>query len=1003
MSTGDVLPQNSFGDGGLTAGLASHRILQRPNLVRRDTDQILSYYQSEHAGRGPYDISAVEDNTCLSMPLSRRNSLSSRSNTPSEYSSDSHQNNEQVVKEDLPRSQPPPTSAFSHTRRSSVPSEGGSDRRRLAIVEMDSSAPLSGFHKRSRLDESEERSGSSSRLLSRRGLHVNDLALIAPPDASPKTYTDLTPPPSAPIVAERIIEHVPTSGHHRSASEATYVGARSRLHHKTSRDIGIVGTGGIYSITEGVGASVDLSRHDEYDGLKVPIFQTPAKSRSPSPSATPDLSDSATTSFNESYHATPATASTSMRTPEIGEGKDVGQPVIGPVVMGLNTEGVMRRQPSNPTIHISPSLSPPRQPVSPFVFYEPGVHSTAGPLPPPPRSVFEDDSPVSPPPRPPRLRTPLPPNAHPLDSKAKIEALKESLQLPESVSVVLASRSSSRNVVTRQRQDSELSDASHYTDENESKSADESHHHAKRTKSIHRREGAFPPSSSSVSPSLPLADSDQNRQSYSEDVNPPTLLSETIRLCPEPADITSGEGREATAPSLHREPSWVSLRQEMNRIASPNGGSASSESASIRRSMPKSPSVMSSSPPPPPKHDSWQGGEFASTSKPGNSLKVTLSNLKRFSALPRTPSFTSLSVASRSQRSRTPSPSYPRNIMRSPKPRIKTRYPAALQCQDIVGKKNASERIRLYADRINELAMYDCGLGDWVMTMKLRGTGSRPAQINIAQVTDGEGPALPSSVTINTQPRVPSHGSMASEATFPIRPDASTATDLSSRATGDASSTRSPPPLPYPSLATTPRPPKRTSTLLSPSSSSPRTYQVPLSTGPKASAIGFFASIGRKTSVRKDRGVNTGPSPNVLTKRLPNAKSNPSPPRQIQVTTPPSVPGGPRAVPNKMHRSQTLSMAPPPKPVAPEPVPVSRRNTHRASALNRRPSLFSRSLPAQAQSTSPQFEQQVDKLADLLPHADRQILAAYLRRTGQDMLAIGQYLEDEKSGTLRYD
>jgi len=52
---------------------------------------------------------------------------------------------------------------------------------------------------------------------------------------------------------------------------------------------------------------------------------------------------------------------------------------------------------------------------------------------------------------------------------------------------------------------------------------------------------------------------------------------------------------------------------------------------------------------------------------------------------------------------------------------------------------------------------------------------------------------------------------------------------------------------------------------------------------------------------------------------------------------------------------------------------------------------------------SPEFSRQVDKLADLLPQADRVVLAGYLRRAGQDILAIGQYLEDEKNGTIRLD
>ena len=51
----------------------------------------------------------------------------------------------------------------------------------------------------------------------------------------------------------------------------------------------------------------------------------------------------------------------------------------------------------------------------------------------------------------------------------------------------------------------------------------------------------------------------------------------------------------------------------------------------------------------------------------------------------------------------------------------------------------------------------------------------------------------------------------------------------------------------------------------------------------------------------------------------------------------------------------------------------------------------------------PNFQRQVDTLADLLLHADRTILAGYLRRAGEDILAIGQYLEDEKNGILRRD
>jgi hypothetical protein len=49
----------------------------------------------------------------------------------------------------------------------------------------------------------------------------------------------------------------------------------------------------------------------------------------------------------------------------------------------------------------------------------------------------------------------------------------------------------------------------------------------------------------------------------------------------------------------------------------------------------------------------------------------------------------------------------------------------------------------------------------------------------------------------------------------------------------------------------------------------------------------------------------------------------------------------------------------------------------------------------------PEFNDQVDKLASLLPHANRDVLAGYLQRAGKDLLAIGQYLEDEKNGNIK--
>ena len=70
--------------------------------------------------------------------------------------------------------------------------------------------------------------------------------------------------------------------------------------------------------------------------------------------------------------------------------------------------------------------------------------------------------------------------------------------------------------------------------------------------------------------------------------------------------------------------------------------------------------------------------------------------------------------------------------------------------------------------------------------------------------------------------------------------------------------------------------------------------------------------------------------------------------------------------------------------------------------MARRPSLFNLTQDTVSDGQSdPEFSQQVDKLHALLPHAERDVLAGYLRRAGQDMLAIGQYMEDERTGTIR--
>jgi hypothetical protein len=238
--------------------------------------------------------------------------------------------------------------------------------------------------------------------------------------------------------------------------------------------------------------------------------------------------------------------------------------------------------------------------------------------------------------------------------------------------------------------------------------------------------------------------------------------------------------------------------------------------------------------------------------------------------------------------------------------------------------------------------------------------------------------------TLGVQPRQASRSSANSEASFPTRRlDVTVATDLTLKSMEDVSVPTSPPRLPYPSLAQSQWQSGRSSSSLG-SQSSSRT----LATQNLASRSGgFFSSLGRKASVKKDKSSSNPPL--LSSVKLRNTTTN-VPPRPVNIDTAPSIPGGPRA-PNRAKRSQTIMIS----------SRFSSNTPDRSASLARRPSL--NELSSDSSLVDAEFARQVDKLADLLPRANRSVLAGYLRRAGQDILAIGQYLEDEKNGTVRRD
>ncbi|KAF8974654.1 hypothetical protein BDZ97DRAFT_1935452 [Flammula alnicola] len=808
----------------------------------------------------------------------------------------------------------PSEASSSVTRRSGTPSKG-------AIVQMDSGRQ--GSYK-----SSSEIASSTGSIRLRRG-HKNNLtglALVAPPDAALKSYTQLTPPSTAQSPQDK------EKGHHRSASENPAGSSK-----KASRDTASVGTAqgsktAIPNLSSDNGRTKNTKHEDKNNnnGPRSDVFQRTTIPRTPSPALSKNSNSGTTADANPSMAA--LTTTSPIVTPSIGEGKEIHVPVAGPIVVNLDNlqsrkahSATSWRSDSPTPSHGAASVHATSSPysssaTSSYLRYEPGVHATAGPLPPPPRAMFNIDVSTPPPPRPPRLHSPTP---APTRTRGDIEAVKQALQLPPSVTAVLSSKSSnlSINEPLNHRHSEEEDSAKGMKDADTSESMPQ-------PEPIHRREGATlthsitdsaSSSASSVAqpPSTDSSISTSPEESTSKEEHTPSEVA-----VEDPADIPAvtvvePPPRSNTLPQDKIDHSkfdhWL---KENPHLARPfeDARRSSSLDEPRRESFERPLSPLSAdhtgeAPSPPPK-------SFR------NSLAT---NLKRFSALPRTPSLSSRSgrrsSGSTRYSSRTPSPSF--NLSSHPPfQKIKSTNPAALFCHEVYSQNTTMQRCVIYAAKINELYIHDCGLSEWVVETKSRSQSSQTQR-------------APSTQPFTQQPRHTSRSSMISDATH-------NATGL-------------PPPLPYPSLAMNPPRSQPARSNSSVSSSTPPSSMRSLAPTPSTKGAGFFASLGRKASlsgVRKDRGGSKN-SPSTL---------NISRPININITSPPpSAPGGPRAPPRRPQRSQTFMSS-----VSPTPPADRSRND-----LGRRPSLFNLTLDTVIDiQADPDFAQQVDKLHALLPHAD---------------------------------
>ena len=271
-------------------------------------------------------------------------------------------------------------------------------------------------------------------------------ALVPPPNTNqvslPDIYSSLPLSPSSPSSSTTHSPTTPKLTHSPSSSEPEKPRtARSRGHSSTpSRDVGIVGT---------------LTRRDPPQDTaqdapscyQPPIFQTPS-SRS---SSLDTRSTSVDTTSLESYPFSQTASSGETHVPPTAMPASV-EPINDAHVtngLGIHTQphsthpldtSLPHAQPvDNPEqSRPSPAATPPSvsTPPSAYLFYQPGVHSKAGPLPPPPRAMFDIDFNAPPPPRPPRRRSPSPLTLQ----KAPGDAA------PASVTVRLASKASAASI-----------------------------------------------------------------------------------------------------------------------------------------------------------------------------------------------------------------------------------------------------------------------------------------------------------------------------------------------------------------------------------------------------------------------------------------------------------------------------------------------------------------------------------------------------------------------------
>ncbi|KAG8919276.1 hypothetical protein FRC01_001367 [Tulasnella sp. 417] len=1136
----------------VSQGPASSSVDVRPPLRRQTTDQILFYYQSAEADSGSAGVSPSTQEITIPSQSSTQYSL------PSPFASSS------------PELSP---SAFGG-RRTRLPSAAGADNRRLHIVEIDAdddTAPtnevslIEGQASSSRttspkgqtvfVEPSNRKRSFSNNLLSRRGHEHSRLALMAPPDAAPSSYMNLTPPDvpqTAPPRRHKYnlgglydsddgdLSELATKDHRRTKSSflvdqgsaargerGGYSATRRIPGGRTSpRDGGVAffPTGDYLQgepLTWKHGTDskrLHKRRNDSVTDRKPsvpPSSSMPSASGSPANVATPSSSQgplpsprsepALRSSPTKQLHPLPDSSSSSsdiVLTPNIGEGKDTSAPVAGPVIVGVGFD--LQKAVATATQTLPPSRSSasnssvpgndtaPGQSPEPQVSGSSSAGATAAPPPRPPRApaslraagpespVAGNDTIRAKGPLVSSLQTdPSPSGAagrpshharHGLPSQWSSHSDAPPDVPPKDVSPKTAARQSMEDLVLAVNQ--------HIGSPGPTANGSFTSALASPPKdSIDIPGRNFGARTKSRSPALERVDEGDSVYSGG------TLRKDQVGVTPRSQPPTPNV-ESYPLPSNSR-PSSSMSGPKGNPSASPNvrpgsgPGTASMagvgavqgryqqfdveyDRSSVDQPPPTTSGTSTTPPGPTSKHRRLSNG---SVSKP---------NPHAAANLVRSPSSVSSSFRSFRQQSvpRTPHFDYdatPRTNRTARTRRPAGQLPDAFWFRDVLAKKTPVERAAGYAEKMRQLFYEeDSGLADWISCAKGGGkksgrSDSRNRSPHSSDTASSVGLARSASrasssnggFTFNPKPRNVSHGSEATEATFPIRADAYVATELSSR---NHSPPRGPPAnLPYPGVVQNVgiRPSATMRSLPTTSSNGgggTHAYSNSMRSlkGPKMTGTGFFASIGRRTSIKKERppigtGIGSQNGQNRPQVPLPIAVM-PRPP-QLGVGT---VVGGPRPPPPRAggpvrhnsllegrsrisndggsNRSSPLLEA---RTIDGHEM-MSGTAEEETSTIGHGTEDFDttslRSAPTYVQSNftgstssgadllprsslsyrtagrtdaTSMFSVNLDKVSDVLPHVDRRILAAYLKRaSGDDMKAIGKYLEDERNGVV---